>query len=344
MDKYNLLSIIVPALNEADTLEELYRRTNKALEPDQKFEFIVIDDGSVDNTFEVLEDLHREYSNIIAVRHCRNLGKSMALMQGFDIARGDVAIMMDADLQDQPEHIPQFLAKLEEGYDLVNGWRVNRRDKNSKKAVSYIYNFLTRFILKCPLYDINCGYKAMRKKVYKNLGLRGDFHRLIPALAMENGFRITEIPVEHAERVKGKSKFPLLRYLGLLDIFAARFGKNRPWRSFHAFFRISLTFWIIALVCLLFWLGIKISFLKEMPFNGILSTMIAVIGIWALSLATFLPLAGLQLDILTRGTQARSWREKKVSDIIGIEEICIRSDMLERDILKNPGRSDEPDL
>ena len=302
MQSINLVSVLVPALNESATLEELFNRTRETLEGKYPFEFIVIDDGSTDDTVSVVEAMKKKHPNIALLSHYRNHGKSVALMQGFRIAKGDVAITMDADLQDHPELIPQFLAKLDEGYDLVNGYRINRKDSGIKIFVSKIYNFLTSSLMDCPLHDINCGFKAIRKVVYKKLNLRGDLHRLIPAIASSRGFKITEISISHSERKVGESRYKLLRHRGILDLIALTASTSTRTRPFHVFSELSAVFWLLASGCLIGKLLYKTR-------NSILSAIFKSVGLWFVLLGTILPLIGLNLEISGSKGSEQSWHE-----------------------------------
>jgi glycosyltransferase involved in cell wall biosynthesis len=320
MSSYECVSVVVPALNESETLPELFSLVSKAIGPDQPFEFIVIDDGSSDGTFELLTRMRDEHPNIIVVRHARPHGKSLALMQGFDVARGEVVITMDADLQDRPEAIPQLLAKLEDGFDLVNGWRRDRDDPLSRKMVSKLYNIITRRLLKCPLHDINCGLKAMRRKVYKMLQLNGDLHRLIPAIVSAYGFKVAEVPVPHAPRTHGQSRYRLFRHRGLLDIVAFSAAHTTQLRPFHVFTELAVLFWLLALTCMggLLAIGLLVDGLSV----GVkwLSFLLVGVSAWAVFVGTVLPLFGLHLDFVSRPYQDKEWRHSLVEKSVGAAE------------------------
>ena len=187
----SLVSVIVPAFNENESLEELCLRIKNVFEKlGRSFELIIVDDGSNDGTSEKLNSLLASYSNMTVVRHFKNNGKSLALMQGFDIARGEVAISIDADLQDQPEEIPNFLDKIDQGYDFVNGYRYERKDTWNKRFASKIFNLIVNLVFNVQIKDVNCGFKAYRRKVYQWLDLRGDLHRLIPIIEAHKAFKV----------------------------------------------------------------------------------------------------------------------------------------------------------
>jgi glycosyltransferase involved in cell wall biosynthesis len=304
----SLVSILIPAYNESGSLQELYLQVNKVLAPDQPFEFIVINDGSTDDTVSVLNKMEEAYQNVIAIHHRQNTGKSNSLMQGFEIVRGDVIVLMDADLQDLPQHIPDFLEKLNEGYDLVNGWRYQRKDNSLKIGVSWIFNKIIDRILHLPIHDINCGYKAMRKEVCADMDLTGDMHRLIPALAFGLGHKITEIKIEHAPRKYGKSKYRLLRYRGLLDIISFMASTATRWRPFHVFFEIGIISLIISMLMFI------LSFLLVLTNNNPqFVTKIFIFftfgtGFCLLLISSLLPIFGLTIDILIRSEQNKRLR------------------------------------
>lgn len=318
---YPLVSLIVPALNEAPSLDELYRRAKQVLDGiGQKFEFILVDDGSTDDTADVAGSLCDKYDNVLIVRHHRKHGKSMALMQGFDIATGDVAVTMDADLQDLPEMLPRFFDKLEEGYDLVIGWRVARKDTGMKRFLSSIYNHLTANLLDCPVHDINCGIKAMRKQVYKNLDLRGDLHRMIPALVSPLGYKVTEVPVDHADRRHGTSKYRLYRHRGLLDIVAVIAARATQWRPLHVFFEVSLLFWGLAVLAVVTWIIIGIASPQDGLLASVLRPILGLMAVWAVFTGTLLPIFGLYLELVTSHYQDAASRRRLIKNITRSEK------------------------
>ncbi|OGV35658.1 MAG: hypothetical protein A2020_00400 [Lentisphaerae bacterium GWF2_45_14] len=304
--KKNLISVIVPALNESASLEQLYLRVKKVLDQEGKaFEFIFIDDGSTDETLNVLKMLNEKYSNVTILVHGTNHGKSIALMQGFAAAEGELAVLMDADLQDLPEELPKFLKKLDEGYDLVNGWRNKRKDTFMKRSVSQLFNYFTRKAFRCGLHDINCGYKIMHYEVYKRLRLSGDMHRLIPVIAMQLGFKIAETPIVHADRQWGKSRYSLLRYRGLLDMLSVMILNSTNIRPFHTFCEFMVIFSLIAvtLFCVSF----------TFPGTGFLSLLFInlcrFVAVWCVLVATLLPFFGILMEAMSRDYQNKHWHE-----------------------------------
>lgn len=212
------LSFVIPVFNEEKSLKKLY---NKIIENigKQTYEIIFVNDGSTDNSKEVLEQIETNDANTKVINFRTNFGKSAALQSGFDKAKGDIVFTMDADLQDDPEEIPRFIKKLEQGYDLVSGWKKHRKDPITKTIPSKFFNFFTSFMFKLKLHDYNCGFKAYRKEVVKSVTIYGELHRYIPALANALGFSVTEIPVTHHKRKFGKTKYGAKRFIkGFLDL------------------------------------------------------------------------------------------------------------------------------
>jgi glycosyltransferase involved in cell wall biosynthesis len=220
------LSLIIPLLNEAENLCPLYERLTASLgEVGRPYEVIFVDDGSTDASADILNDLFQDDpAHVRVIQFRRNFGKTAALNAGFAHARGQVIITMDADLQDDPAEIPALLARLEEGYDLVAAWRVDRQDPLDKTLPSRFFNFVVSRITDVGLHDFNCGFKAYRRAVTDSVKLYGELHRFIPVLAHQQGFRIAELPVQHHPRQAGVSKYGAKRLLkGFLDFGAVLF-------------------------------------------------------------------------------------------------------------------------
>ncbi|ARA95126.1 glycosyltransferase [Rhodothermaceae bacterium RA] len=232
------MSIVVPVFEEAESLPELARAIRAACDgAGYRFEVWLIDDGSRDASWEVIQALHEEDPRFAGVRLRRNYGKSAALALGFERARGRYVVTLDADLQDDPAEIPGLIDRLEEGYDLVSGWKQKRQDPLSKTIPSRFFNFVTRKISGIPLHDFNCGLKAYRQEVVKSVRVYGELHRYIPMLARWEGFdRITEQPVRHHPRRYGHTKFGLERYIrGFLDLLTVLFLTRFAIRPMHFF-------------------------------------------------------------------------------------------------------------
>lgn len=234
MSKKLDISVVVPLYNEVESLPELVAWIDRVARKNSlSYEIIMIDDGSTDGSFQEVERLRAEYPAIRGVSFMRNYGKSAALYVGFDMAEGEVVFTMDADLQDSPDEIPEMRRMiLEEGYDLVSGWKRKRYDPIGKRWPSKFFNLTARVISGIKLHDFNCGLKAYRRKVVKSIEVYGEMHRYIPILAKHAGFkRIGEKVVEHHERKYGKSKFGLERmvkgYLDLISVsFMSHFGRS----------------------------------------------------------------------------------------------------------------------
>jgi glycosyltransferase involved in cell wall biosynthesis len=232
------LSVVVPLLNEEANIVPLYVRLTQVLTGlDQAYEIIFVDDGSKDETPKVLDQIYESDSRIRIVSLRRNFGQTAALKAGFDVARGEIVISMDGDLQHDPEEIPCFIAKLADGYDIVSGWRVQRRDRwLTRRLPSRIANSMMAKLAGVPLHDFGTTFKAYRREIIQNIPLYGDLHRFIPALATWSGARITEIPIKNPPRRTGKSNYGFLRTLHvILDLMSTKFLLNYSTRPLHFF-------------------------------------------------------------------------------------------------------------
>lgn len=237
-----MVSVVVPVYNEERSVELLFDEIRAALEPlDQEWEAVFVDDGSDDGSFAALTRLHARARSVRVVRLRRNFGKAAALAAGFRHSSGDVIVTIDADGQDDPAEIPRLLAKLDEGYDLVSGWKTRRRDPWRRRVLSRIFNRVTGWISGARLHDLNCGLKAYRAEVVRGLALYGELHRFLPVLAHERGFRITELPVNHRPREHGRSRYGLERYLrGFFDLITVTFMGRYRHRPLHLFGGLGL--------------------------------------------------------------------------------------------------------
>ena len=232
------VSVVVPVYDEADSLPELAGEIRAACEgAGYRFEAWFVDDGSRDASWRAIRELHAEDPRMAGLRLRRNYGKSAALALGFEQARGRYVVTMDGDLQDAPAEIPRLVARLEEGFDLVSGWKKKRRDPLGKRIPSKFFNRVTRIISGVRLHDFNCGLKAYRRGVVKSVRVYGELHRYIPLLAKWEGYdRISEIPVEHRPRRYGRSKFGLDRFVkGFLDLISVTFLTRFAARPMHFF-------------------------------------------------------------------------------------------------------------
>jgi len=220
------ISVIIPIYNEEGNLAELHEKLSDVLASIAKsYEIVFIDDGSTDDSFRILKEINTEDRNVKVVRLRRNFGQSAALKAGFDYAKGDTIVTMDGDLQNQPEDIPSLLRKLDEGYDIVSGWRADRKDPFlTKKLPSKLSNWLASKITGVKLHDFGCTLKAFRQEAVKNLDLYGEMHRYIPALASWRGVSIAELKVKHRPRQHGQSKYGIGRLIrGMLDLVTVKF-------------------------------------------------------------------------------------------------------------------------
>ncbi|MGH2558454.1 MAG: glycosyltransferase family 2 protein [Thermomicrobiales bacterium] len=231
------ISVVIPVYNEEGNLGELHRRLATVLEQvGHPFEIVFVDDGSTDATWRTIADLRAVDERIVGLRHRRNFGKAQALSNGFAVAQGDAVITMDGDLQDDPDELPNFLAKLDEGYDLVSGWKQRRQDPLGKTAPSRVFNWTVRNVSGVQLHDFNCGFKAYRQDVVRSIRLYGELHRFTPVLADAEGFRVAELPVKHHARKWGKSKYGWSRLVkGFLDLLTVTFLTNYRQRPMHLF-------------------------------------------------------------------------------------------------------------
>ena len=277
------LSIVVPVLNEAESLTELSGRLNEVASTlSDRYEIIFVDDGSTDNSFKTLEALQRSEPSVTLVQLRRNQGKAAALAAGFREARGQLIVTIDSDLQDLPEEIPRLVNKLEEGYDLVSGWRVKRRDRATRVLASKIFNKAAGWVTGIELHDINCGLKVYRREVIEELVLGGDRHRYIPVLAQSRGFNVGEVPVEHHDRRYGSSKYKSERYMrtffDLMTVVMITRYLRRPLHMFGPIGLVTAAAGVgINLYLVIGWL-LRYWFLGDRPLL-ILGTMLIILGV-----------------------------------------------------------------
>jgi len=310
------ITVVVPCYNEEGNLPTLLERLTAVLDAKGlPYEIIIVDDGSTDGTWATISRLNRRDQRVIGLRHRRNFGKAEALANGFAVARGDVIITMDGDLQDDPDELPHFLAKLDEGYDLVSGWKQRRQDPLGKTFPSKIFNWTVRRASGVQLHDFNCGFKAYRREAAKNLRLYGELHRFTPVLASAEGFRVGEIPVKHHPRTWGQSKYGWSRLVkGFLDLGTVTFLTRYRQRPMHLFGLPGL-FGIAIGVLLALWLSadkiITDSSIGNRP-ALLLAVLLIVVG------AQFFGL-GLLGEFLTHGSNApRSQLHHQVRASIGL--------------------------
>ncbi len=286
--KFRKVSILIPLLNEEESLAELSRQITKVFENiSTDYEIFFVDDGSTDNSLKIIKDLIRTNNKIKYVSFRKNYGKSAALNVGFKSVSGDVVITMDADLQDDPNEIPNLLEELQKGYDLVSGWKKKRHDPFIKKYSSRFFNYVTKIMSGIKIHDFNCGLKAYRKTVVKNINVQGELHRYIPVLADWKGFKVSEVVVKHHPRRYGKTKFGISRFFkGFIDlitvIFTTRYIK-RPLHFFGVLGAVTFAIGLIIDVYLSIMWIIGKTFLTNRPLLYMGTTLI-VVGVQFFSL------------------------------------------------------------
>ncbi|MFO8129693.1 MAG: glycosyltransferase family 2 protein [Bacteroidales bacterium] len=301
------LSIVVPAYNEEESIPELVEWIREVMDKNKlSFEVIIIDDGSTDNTWIQVEHLASLYAGVRGIKFRRNYGKSAALNTGFEAARGDVVITMDADLQDSPEEIPELYRMItEEGYDLVSGWKRRRHDPVSKTLPSRFFNATTRWFSGIKLHDFNCGLKAYRKNVVKSIDVYGEMHRYIPVIAKWAGFKnIGEKVVQHKARKYGTTKFGFERFInGFLDLLSISFVTRFVKRPMHFFGTIGTLFFLGGGIISLYIILDKIFMWNA--HRGITEQPIFYLALMAMIIGVQLFLAGFLADMISRNAPDR---------------------------------------
>ena len=306
------LSIIISLYNEEESLPELVTWITDVMQKEgYSYELIMVDDGSQDGSWKIIRELSQANPNIKGISFRRNYGKSAALYEGFKAASGRVVVTMDADLQDSPEEIPQMYDMVvNQGFDIVSGWKQHRQDnKLTKNLPSKLYNATARWITGIKLHDMNCGLKAYRNEVVKNIEVYGEMHRYIPYLAKNAGFsRITEKPVHHQKRKYGKSKFGIERFVnGFLDLlslwFLSKFGK-KPMHFFG--FTGLVTFFIGGIIAV--WLIIEklINQAHGLRFSPVTDQPLFYLALVALVVGIMLFLAGFICEMISRNSSERN--------------------------------------
>ena len=313
--KAAVISVVVPVHDEERSVALLYDELRSALEPlDTPWEAIFVDDGSTDGTFSALTRLHAAEQNVRVVRLRRNFGKAAALVAGFDQARGETVVTIDGDLQDDPAEIPRLLAKLDEGFDLVSGWKTHRRDPLSRRILSRIFNRVTSAFSGVRLHDMNCGLKAYRAEVVHGLRLYGELHRFIPVLAHYRGFRIAELPVNHRPREHGRSRYGVERYVrGFLDLLTVSFIGRYRHRPLHLFGGLGLVLGFLGFVVLAYLTALKLggNAIGQRPLL-ILGVLLVVVGLQFFSL-------GLISELITSQHEERTGPRERTE--LHVEEI-----------------------
>lgn len=247
---FKKVSVLIPLYNEDESLKPLYTEIKDALKKISiDYEIMFVDDGSTDNSLKVIKELSQKDPKIRFISFRKNYGKSAALQIGFKAVTGDAVITMDADLQDDPAEIPNLLTKLDEGYDLVSGWKKVRHDPFIKKHSSKFFNYMTRLMSGIKIHDFNCGLKGYRKETVKSVDIYGELHRYIPVLAGWNGFKVTETVVRHHPRKYGVTKFGISRFFkGFIDLVSLTFTLRYIKRPMHLFGFMGATAFFIGFI------------------------------------------------------------------------------------------------
>jgi glycosyltransferase involved in cell wall biosynthesis len=310
-----VISVVVPVHDEERSVALLYEELEAALQPGaEPWEAVFVDDGSQDGTFAALTRLHARTPNTRIVRLRRNFGKSAALAAGFAHAEGETVVTIDGDLQDDPGEIPRLLAKLDEGFDLVSGWKVERRDPLRRRVVSRIFNGVTSRVSGLRLHDMNCGLKAYRAEVVQGMALYGELHRFIPVLAHYRGFRVAELSVGHRPRAHGSSRYGLERYLrGFLDLLTVTFMGRYRHRPLHLFGGLGMLLGVVGTAILVYLTVLKATghAIGQRPLLT-LGVLLVVVGMQFFSL-------GLLSEMVTSHHEERSGvadRERMLVDEI----------------------------
>src|SRR5215467_729421 len=300
------VSIVIPFINEEESLPELVQWIVKVVNENRfSYEIIMVDDGSTDHSWTIVEELRKSNSNVKGIKFQRNYGKSAALNEGFRAAQGDVVITMDADLQDSPEEIPELRRMIvEDNYDLVSGWKKTRHDPLSKTLPSKFFNWFTMRVSKIKLHDFNCGLKAYKLKVVKSIEVYGEMHRYIPMLAKWAGYKkIGEKVVEHRARKYGKSKFGMSRLItGGLDLASIVFVGKYAKRPMHFFGTWGAIFFILGLFIFIYLTLSKFLFDK----TGLTQRPLFFFAILAMIIGTQLFVTGFVAELISRNAPGRN--------------------------------------
>ena len=314
------VSVVIPLYNEEESLSELADSIDGVMDKNSlSYEIIMVDDGSTDKSWEVIQRLADGNRPVKAIRFRRNYGKSAALYSGFRLSEGDVIITMDADLQDDPDEIPALYGMIKnEGFDLVSGWKKNRHDPLNKRVPSRFFNFTARIVTGIQLHDFNCGLKAYRNEVVKNIEVYGEMHRYIPMLVRDAGYiNIGEKVVKHHKRKYGVTKFGMERFIkGFLDLlslsFVARFGK----RPMHLFGTLGTLMFIVGFIAAAYLGGSKLFYLsKGIRIGLVTESPYFYLSLTAMIMGTQLFLAGFIGELITRNSPFRNSYEieKKIN-------------------------------
>lgn len=304
-----IISFVIPVYNEEESLKLLYEKIMQNIPSGCDAEIVFVNDGSTDRSVEVIKEMNAKDKRVHLISFRKNFGKALALESGFRNVHGEIVITMDADLQDDPVEIPNFIAKIDEGYDLVSGWKENRKDPLEKRLPSKLFNKVTSKMSGVKLHDFNCGFKAYRKEVVDAIDVYGELHRYIPVLAYRKGFRIAEISVHHNKRQFGKSKYGFERYLrGLFDSLTVAFLGKYYDRPMHLFGKAGLLCGMSgAIIC------IYLLVLKLMG-NSIGGRPLLVLGVLLIVLGVQMFSTGFIGDIIVDATYRKRYDESHIKE------------------------------
>tara|TARA_Y100000310_G_C20620602_1_gene783071 strand:+ start:327 stop:1262 length:936 start_codon:yes stop_codon:yes gene_type:complete len=291
------ISVVLPVYNEEKNLQVLYRELKEVLgELKEEYELVFVNDGSRDRSLKVLKYLSEKDSKIKIIKFRKNFGQTAALDAGIKNSQGKIIIAMDSDLQNDPKDIPRLIQKLEEGYDIVSGWRYNRKDSFSKRFISKGANLLRKVIIKDSIHDSGCTLKAYKKECFKDLKLYGEMHRFIPALLALKGFKVTEIKVNHRQRKFGKTKYTFKRTLnGFLDMILLKFWMSYSTRPIHLFGGLGVLSGIAGIL-----IGAYLTFIKIIYKEAIANRPLLILSALLILVGLILLVFGFLADILIK--------------------------------------------
>ena len=303
------ITVIIPVYNEVESLKELHKELTAVLSGNDNYELLFVDDGSSDGSINILNELSNSDYHTKVIQFYRNYGKAAALAEGFKVSSGDYVVTMDADLQDDTAEIPNLVAKLEEGYDLVSGWKKTRHDPWTKRWPSKFANIITRLMTGVKIHDMNCGLKIYKQSVVKSLDVYGGRHRYIPALAGQKKFKVGEVAVNHRHRKFGVTKYGGSRlFHGFFDLITILFLNRYTQRPLHLFGFFGLLCVLSAIV--LESTAVYYKLLLDHPFQKhfaliVFGAMVFVLGLWFFSI-------GLIAEMITANQQGKEDRVKRI--------------------------------
>jgi len=303
------LSIVIPVYNEEKNVALLHQSIRNTLDKtDFKYEIIFVDDGSTDNTFNILNNLKK----VKIIKFRKNFGQTAAMMAGFENSNGKVIVSLDGDLQNDPSDIPKLLDKLNEGYDVVSGWRYNRQDSFGKKAFSKIANSFRQLLVKDPIHDSGCSLRAYKKECFSDLQLHGEMHRYIPAILAWKGFKLDEVKVNHLPRKYGKTKYNMWRvtkgFMDLINVWFWRKYSNRPLHIFGGFGLILTLFGFV--------LGISLLILRQFYGMSLGQSQLPLLAVLMVVIGVQFFISGLMADISIKNYYSNGRRTYSIEKIV----------------------------